>query len=210
MLERLRLGDNIPVAETLKLLSTAPPLLVLKLLNADTGGNLDTLIGNVSTELDFVQTVADLVSSGDGLNPSLNAVADAFRRRLLKGRFVSESNTVKMNALVYTDTKGANDNDVAAKDVKDHYSTKKYDTTNRGKAAKGICFLFQRGLCRWIECRFEHRCSLCKRLGHGEVNCMKKAESSRDSFADQNRDGRLKRGKSAERPPHPRFRRDRR
>ena len=144
MLERLRLGDNIPVAETLKLLSTAPPLLVLKLLNADTGGNLDTLIGNVSTELDFVQTVADLVSSGDGLNPSLNAVADAFRRRLLKERFVSESNTVKMNALVYADTKGSNDNDVSAKDVKDHYSTKKYDTTKRGKAAKGICFLFQR------------------------------------------------------------------
>ena len=62
-------------------------MVVLKLLNGDKGSGLNTLMGNVSAELDFVQTVADLGSSGDGLNPSLNAVADAFRRRQLMGRF---------------------------------------------------------------------------------------------------------------------------
>ena len=146
MLERLRLGDNIPVAETLKLLSLAPPLLVLRLLNREKGSGLVTLLENVSAEMDFVQTVADLVSSGDSINPSLNAMADAFRRRQLTGRFVSENNTIKMNALVYADTKSINDNDFAAKDIKEHYSPK--GTQNRGKSSKGVCYLFQRGRCR--------------------------------------------------------------
>ena len=47
-------------------------------------------------------------------------MADAFRRRQLMGLFVSENTTVKMNALVYADTKGVNDNDFSAKDVKEH------------------------------------------------------------------------------------------
>ena len=106
-----------------------------------------TLLENVSAEMDFVQTVADLVSSGDSINPSLNAVADAFRWRQLTGRFVSENNTVKMNALVYADTKGINDNDFAAKDVKEHYSPKKPGIPNRGKVPKSLCYSFQHGLC---------------------------------------------------------------
>ena len=33
---------------------------------------------------------------------------------------MGENTTVKMNALVYADTKGENDNDFSAKDVKEH------------------------------------------------------------------------------------------
>ena len=130
------MGENIRVAEILKLLSGAPPLLVLKLLDKVKGDTLNTLLENVSAELDFVQNVPDLVSSGDSLNPSLNAVADAFKRRQLTGQFVGDKNTVKVNALVYAETKGEHDNDFAAKDVKEHYAPKKSGTSNRGKAPK--------------------------------------------------------------------------
>ena len=139
LMERLRLGDNVPVAETLKLLSRAPPLLVLKLLNGVNGSFVENLLANVTADLDFVQSVADLVSSGDGLNPALNAVADAFRRRQLQGRFVSENNNVRMHALMYADTRGKEDNDFAAQDIKERYSPKKSSARNSGKSAQGVC-----------------------------------------------------------------------
>ena len=107
-----------------------------------------TMLANVSADLDFVQSVADLVSSGNGLNPALNTVADAFRRRQLKGRFVADNNNVRMNALMYADTKGEKDHDFAAKDVKEHYTPKKLNTRTAGKSSRNVCFLFQENRCR--------------------------------------------------------------
>ena len=59
--EILRLGDNIPLAETLKLLSRAPPLVVLKLLNGDKGRCLHTPL-TVIVLASVPETVVDLVS----------------------------------------------------------------------------------------------------------------------------------------------------
>ena len=209
LLDRLRLGDTAPVVDTLKCLSRAPPLLVLKLLDKVKGNLVGNLLANVSAELDFFQSVSYLVSSGDGLNPALNAVADAFRRPHLKGRFVAENENVRMSALMYADTNGEEDHDFAATDIKERYSPKKSNTRRQVKSSRGICFLFQENKCRWSDCRFEHRCARCYSWAHGEVNCMDKGRSSKGSRSDGKSNRQPKRNKEAEVPPHPRFRRDR-
>ena len=104
---------------------------------------MENLLANVPADLDFVQSVSDLVSYGDGLSPTLNVVANAFSRRQLPGRFVAESNNVRMYALMYADTKGEQDLDFAAKDIKERYSLKEQNARNPGKSSPGVCQLFQ-------------------------------------------------------------------
>ena len=82
VLARVRLSDQYIVAETLKFLSLASPLAILTLLNKIRAKDIYSQAAKVSAELDFVQAVLDLVAAKDSLNPSLNAVAEAFRRRV--------------------------------------------------------------------------------------------------------------------------------
>ena len=81
VLTSVRLGEHYSVAETLKILSSLPPLSVLKLLNRARAAELTSLSATVASDIDFVQSTVDLVAAMDSLNPSMNAVAEAFKRR---------------------------------------------------------------------------------------------------------------------------------
>ena len=124
VLEQIRLGDHYSVMHILKVLSRARPLSVLRLLNKVTAQKLGSCISQVSADLDFVQTVLDLVSRSEELNPSLNAITEAFRRRHLGGSFTSGSNSVMMDALLYADTKSTKDSDVMAAESKTSSTSK--------------------------------------------------------------------------------------
>ena len=63
-------------------------MLVLKLPNKVRRFDLDQQLLKMAGELDFEQSVADLVSLNDELNPSFNAVIEAFRRMQLSGKFL--------------------------------------------------------------------------------------------------------------------------
>ena len=89
VLTSVRLCEHYSVAETLKILSSLPPLSVLKLLGQARAPELASLSATVASELDFVQSTVDLVAAKDSLNPSMNAVAEAFKRRHLTGRFAA-------------------------------------------------------------------------------------------------------------------------
>ena len=101
VVDRLHLGDRLTVAEVLKSLSAAPPLTIMKLLGNDKGDQLQLKLGRLQSELDFVQSVSDLVASRDPLNPSLNAVTEAFKRRNLCGNFMKTGQDLKLQALMY-------------------------------------------------------------------------------------------------------------
>ena len=87
VLARIRLRELLTVAETLKLLSKSPPLSVLKLLCRTRANEISFQAAKISAELDFTQMVLDLVAAKDSLNPSVNAVAEAFRKRFVGGVF---------------------------------------------------------------------------------------------------------------------------
>ena len=105
VLHRLSLGDHYTVAEILKMLSQAPPIAVLKLLDKAKSGDIASQARIVEADLDFVQSVLDLVAVNDSLNPSMNSVAEAFKRRLLYGRFASGEHSIKLDALVFAQTR---------------------------------------------------------------------------------------------------------
>ena len=71
----------------------------------------------MAADLDFAQSVLDLVSSNEELNPALNAVAEAFKRRALSGSFVSGTHCIALDALRYADTRSDNDQDGLATDI---------------------------------------------------------------------------------------------
>ena len=77
-----------------------------------------SLTARVAAELDFVQETVDLVANKDSLNPSLNAVAEAFRRQRFCGRFVTGNHNIKLDSLMYADTSSAKDFDYCASDIR--------------------------------------------------------------------------------------------
>ena len=99
----------LKVAETWKILSKAPPISVLKLLDKARAHEVGSQAARVSAELDFTQTVLDLVATMDSLNPSVNAVAEAFRRRSIGGKFASGDHSIQMDSLVYAATSTSTD-----------------------------------------------------------------------------------------------------
>ena len=72
----------------------------------------------ILAELDFVQTVNDLVNAKSELNPSLNAVVEAFKCRQLLGAFVADNHEINLDALLHRENLGSDDNDLSAPDVK--------------------------------------------------------------------------------------------
>ena len=169
LLASVRLGEHYLGAETLKLLSRVPPLSVLNLLDQVKVSELASLSAKVTAELDFVQATVDLVAAKDSLNPSMNAVAEAFKRRHLVGRFAAGEHNIKVDSLVFADTKSTNNFDHCATDIHKEVAEKKNQSSRRRQT--NICLDCQRGYCRWRNCRFDHRCAECGNRGHGQRNC---------------------------------------
>ena len=209
-LARVRLGEQRSVAETLKILSRAPPMSVLKLLDRTRAHELGSLAARVSAELDFTQTVLDLVATRDSLNPSVNAVAEAFRRRSIGGKFASGDHSIQVDSLVYAASSTPTDFDHCATDFR---STGNRRPTSPSQQ-RTTCIDFQRGDCRWRSCRFDHRCSSCGKWGHGLRDCWQLNESRptpRRRTSQRTSTSRRDNSSStpADVPPHPRRRTDR-
>ena len=77
---------------------------MLKLVYGNLGSSCERQVERVLAELDFVQTVTDLVGAKTEINPSLNAVAEAFKRRQLCGAFVMENHEINLDALLQRDS----------------------------------------------------------------------------------------------------------
>ena len=209
-LARVHLGEQYTVAEILKVLSKAPPLAVLKLLDRTRADEVCAQAAKVSAELDFTQLVLDLVATKDSLNPSVNAVAEAFRRRFVGGKFASGDHSIQVDSLIYSETSTSTDFDHCATDFRSPGDKK---PTSPGRQ-RNTCIDFQRGDCRWRNCRFDHRCSLCGKWGHGQRDCWqleagnhtaRRRTTQRSSTRQRDNDSST----PAEVPPHPRRRTDR-
>ena len=128
------------VAETVKIIGNAPPWSTLKLLYGERGSSCERQVDKVLAELDFVQTVNDLVGAKTELNPSLNAVAEAFKRRQLLGAFVSDNHEINLDALLHSDSTGLDDCDLSAPDIKKGYERNQgRQTISQRQGRRGVC-----------------------------------------------------------------------
>ena len=92
--------------------------MVLQLIYGERGIACERQMEKILAELDFVQTVIDLVGAKSELNPPLNTAAEAFKRRQLLGAFVADNHEISLDALLHSDNLGSDDNDLSAPDVK--------------------------------------------------------------------------------------------
>ena len=112
----------------------------MKLLYGEQGTFYEKQVDKVLAELDFVQTVNDLVSTKSELNPSMNAVAEAFKRRQLLGAFVTDDHEINLDALLHRDSVGLNDSDLSAPDVKKAHDRNRSRKNNLQRPdERGIC-----------------------------------------------------------------------
>ena len=57
----------------------------------------------------------------------------------------------------------------------------------RGAKSKKICFDFNSGYCSYgSRCKFDHRCGVCGKYGHGTYNCRKVAKQNGDNNYNSN------------------------
>ena len=56
------------------------------------------------------------------------------------------------------------------------------------KRRRDVCYRFNRGKCTYgLNCKFEHKCALCLKFGHGSHNCRRAVFAERDGETGENR-----------------------
>ena len=196
-------GTRGTAAQFMKAMAKAPVLQILEKVNIDKYNELKESLLQQADDLDFLQTLVTSVHDEPAINPSMNALNDAFNRRRFSGRFKTPGRGIEMDTLLYQASKGALDDDDKS--------------TRRGASGQGnadvaqTCYAFQRGSChRRSNCRFRHRCLLCGSEDHGADRCGERRGLPRSSDGAENQfTGVSSQSRVRSRPPHPRFRRDR-
>ena len=132
------------------------------------------------------------------LNPTLNAVVEAFNRRRFYNRFKTSGKNVELDILLNQSSQNSKDDDELCIQRASRNSTR-------------LCFAFQRGSCYKTNCTYQHRCSLCWATTHSASGCprMRQLGNTREGETSNQQSRRTNYQRGGERPPHPRYRRDR-
>ena len=186
-------------------LETAPPMLVLKLLNQKKAESVSAGLRRVSDDLDFTQAVASLVATSGKLNSIKEALIEAFRRRNSEGHFQT-GQSMSVDTLLNERAQSEQDDDYTGE--MNNLKKKKRGTTPRNyynqKGRRLYCYDFQRAACSRRNCKYAHVCSRCEG-SHGEQQCPQKpvrpAPDERTDTTNHVSDDAT--------PPHPRKRKDR-
>ena len=65
---------------------------------------------------------------------------------------------------------------------------------NGNNRMKKICYKFNQGKCTYgFSCKFDHRCGVCAKFGHGAVNCRKIGQHGQEKESGDKRNGNFKR-----------------
>ena len=68
--------------------------------------------------------------------------------------------------------------------LKDRHKSDNYFQRSGNSSSKGeICRRFQRGRCKFgLNCKFDHRCTICNKFGHGAHICRKRGEQFNSDY----------------------------
>ena len=159
-------------------------------------------------DLDFAQDVLTATAGNPELNPTLNAVLAGFARRKRFGRFKCGQLNLEFDRLRYANTSTPKDSDLEAKEVT---QTVRRTTAGVRVGPVAVCHFFQRpaGCTYGVNCRFQHRCIICLSPSHGANSCGQASLGSSGSNQTEATRSDNRPRQSRERPPHPRFRRER-
>ena len=191
-------------AEFQKALGLAPPLDVIKFVNKYAFEKISESLLQHADDLDYLQELVTSLGEKTELNPSMNAVVEAFMRKRFTGRFKREGQSVELDTLLHSSSKTAQDAD-------EEVFRKQTDFRSSSS-----CHYFQSGSCYFSNCRFQHVCRICKSTMHGSDS--RPLNMSRSTYGNSRANTRLRTQdkssrkyglESGDKPPHPRYRRTR-
>ena len=187
-------------AQFMKAIGKAPPLQILEVTNQQRYKKVLEGMRQHEDDLDYLQTLITSANSEPALNPTMNALNDAFTRRWFSGRFRTAGRGIEVDTIVNMNTKGeGDDDDKTQKQKKPEAEANSYP-----------CFAFQYGRCNKPQCRFSHKCIKCGSSSHGSDKCDSSRSSGYRRSQQRSPDGReTVTTTRADRPPHPRYRRAR-
>ena len=59
--------------------------------------------------------------------------------------------------------------------------------SGKGGVNRNICYKFNRGRCTYgFNCKFEHKCAICGKFGHGACNCRKASGAEKQQWVQKN------------------------
>ena len=202
-LRSVRLGTQISVAETIKVLGKAPPLSVLKLCYGSKKFDFAEYLLQLADDLDFTQDTLSSTCSSLQLNPILNGVLAGFNRRRRLGRFKCGHQTLEFDRLRFAQTASEKDSDLFATEMLEKKSKKSTRQPVGNRTSGPICRFYQKDEgCHRQPCMYSHRCIICNKSNHGAVNCIAARRNSKQW-------GQGEMAETREKPPDPRKRRAR-
>ena len=155
-------------------LKNIPPLSILEFINPQKAAGIRKLAKKISSLAHFSQSMADFYAHDDALEPALAVICEVLRKKEDLGEVLTKRGATFLSlAQPYDKHRSASDHDVG--------ETKNLDGTLKSKHTKGArfsCFAFQKGVCKYRECKFGHECSLCGSRRHGAYACPKKRKKS--------------------------------
>ena len=98
----------------IKLLSQAPMLEVMEVICKEKKDVISEKLLQHADDLDYLQNLISSIGRETSINPSMNAVAEAFARRRYTGRFKTTGQSVRLDTMLYRSTKGTTDEDESA------------------------------------------------------------------------------------------------
>ena len=117
-------------------LGQAPIMDVINYVNKEKGEKIAKILLQHADDLDYLQDLINSICKKGSLNPSLNAVIQAFSRRRFKGLFKSEGQSVELDTLLYQGTKSEKDDEAPV--------VQKTKTPN---SSPRLCYRFQYDAC---------------------------------------------------------------
>ena len=111
ILENMRPSSYGTAAQFMKAISKAPLLQLLELTDKARKKEIFDNLQQHTDDLDYLQSLITSASSGPAVNPSMNALNDAFTRRWLTGSFQTEGRSIEIDTLVHMSTKGERDDE---------------------------------------------------------------------------------------------------
>ena len=151
----------------------------------------------LADDLNYLQELISAVGRESSLNPTLNAVVEAFNRRRFYNRFKTSGKNVELDILLNQSTQSSKDDELCIQ--------------RASKNSPRLRFAFQRGRCYKTNCTYQHRCSLCWTTTHSASCCpqMRSLDNTVKGETSNQQTRRTNYQRGDVRPQHPRYRRDR-
>ena len=154
-----------------KYLKNVPPIKLIEFVNNQKATEIRTLLAKVSALAHFSQSMADFYAFDDALEPALAVICEVLRGNEDVGAVLKKRATTFLNlAQPYHKHRSEADHDVVGK-IRSKKSVGLQQTKKRSALH---CFKFNRGVCSYKNCPFEHVCDECGSGKHGSYKCPEK------------------------------------